>query len=660
LLAFIEKGFENFTLGKTFDNIKEVIMLFDYEARKHPSLPQNDSPKEQEGREKQLAKAKTVYIWDDHIANVEGVPMSKDVPPDDKPTLSWFTRVIDVALQIVENTLANFIEGDERLVELKKIKSELERIRDAHKNREPPPITSWIPGILKKEEQLISLDSITAYEQLGKLQDLVMKNYPAAEKTASLPGLAPYKELFNTIKLQPIAEDFRDDSVFAYYRVGGPNPMLIKLMTEIPPNFPVSEEGYRSVLPGDSLAQALIEKRLFMLDYKELQLLVDNTGFYDGLPKQLFAPLALFARPKDSQDLVPVAIQRTQNADAWPIEYATRDEKGEKYWQWQTAKSIVQIAEGNYHELFVHLARTHLLVEAFAVSTHRSLSEMHPVNILLLPHFEGTLFINNSAANSLVAPGGPIDELFAAKISTTQQSAGSDRLKYDFYENMLPNNLKKRGVEDSAVLPNYPYRDDALLVWNAIREWVTEYINIYYENDQAVTGDTELAAWTADLIGEGKVKGFKPIISKEQLISVLTMVIFTGSAQHAAVNFPQSSIMTYAPAISGSVWGEKNPTGRTEQNWVQLLPPIKLAAKQLNILHLLGGVYYRPLGDYRSNRFPYPEWFKDKKIIGKGQALDRFREALGTVEKVIAMKNQSRSPQYCYLLPSQIPMSINI
>ena len=72
-------------------------------------------------------------------------------------------------------------------------------------------------------------------------------------------------------------------------------------------------------------------------------------------------------------------------------------------WGWEMAKLVVQVADGNYHELFTHLARTHLVIEAFAVATHRHLAQAHPLWALLVPHFEGTLFINDQAATSLIA-----------------------------------------------------------------------------------------------------------------------------------------------------------------------------------------------------------------------------------------------------------------
>lgn len=639
--------------------------LFGSKARKHPRLPQLDSPKHQEKREEELAKMKTKYIWDTDVASVKGVPMSKNVPETNDPTMEWLLKAADVALQVVDNLVVHSLTGDKNNVELKEIKNSLAALKDEHTASEKSSLESRIARTISEAKHLLSLDIntkgiLSIKKELDRLKDLISA-HTLSDAITSQEGLAPYKALFDTIKLDPVAESFQEDSLFSYFRVTGPNPMLIQCLSEIPNKFALTDSGYQSAMGSDdSLEAALTDNRLFMLDYHELQHIVDNPGEYDGLPKQLFAPLVLLAKPKDGEDLVPVAIQRTQDVADSGVVYFTEDKASPSYWPWQTAKSIVEMAEGNYHELFVHLARTHLFIEAFAVATYRNLAPSHPLNVLLVPHFEGTLFINNAATGSLIAKDGPIDKIFAGEITATQQASGSDRLAYDFYQNMLPTNLKIRRVEDPNILPKYPYRDDATLVWDAIKKWTTEYINIYYSHDTDVMGDTELAAWTADLEGDGKIKGFTAITTKEQLADVLTMIIFTGSAQHAAVNFPQSTLMTYAPAFSGSIWGEKDPKGDTCEQWLNTLPPIKLASDQLALLHVLGGVYYRMLGHYQTNDFPYTEWFEDKRIIGKGNALERFQDSLREIDKAIDNRNQDRSIAYTYLKPRNIPMSINI
>jgi arachidonate 15-lipoxygenase len=176
-----------------------------------------------------------------------------------------------------------------------------------------------------------------------------------------------------------------------------------------------------------------------------------------------------------------------------------------------------------------------------------------------------------------------------------------------------------------------------------------------------VTGDGELADWAASLIADGKIKGFTPITTRAQLIDVLTMVVFTATAQHSAVNFPQKPDMTYAPAITGAGWQDApaRQDGQGEQQWLAMLPPTNLALEQLNILYLLGSVHFRALGDYRSNHFPYLPWFEDPAIIRSGGPLQRFQQALRDVQATIEARNAARLP-YSFLLPDGIPNSINI
>ena len=56
----------------------------------------------------------------------------------------------------------------------------------------------------------------------------------------------------------------------------------------------------------------------------------------------------------------------------------------------------------------------------------------------------------------------------------------------------LPLNIKKRGVEN---LPNYYFRDDATLIWNAINEYINDIINIFYDSDDQVRDDPEIKEW---------------------------------------------------------------------------------------------------------------------------------------------------------------------
>lgn len=641
-----------------------------------PSLPQQDTPAEQAARAAQLTATQAVYVWTTDVPTLPGVPLASDVPHNDEPTIAWFGKLITIGLAIVRNALTVKLGGVDKgelatpradyeaaLAECDAIETSTAKIAADHGVHDGGNIFGRIVGDVENAVASIERDAhltlLKGYRE--RIEDLMkVSEAEVAGLGSSDPRtLDAYRALFQTLPVPGIAYSFQDDGSFARLRVQGPNCMLIAAVGDaLPSKFPLSAQQYAAVVNGDTLAAALSDGRLFLLDYQDLSVL--DPGTTGSHAKYAWQPIALFAIPPGGSSLTPVAIQCGQDPADWPI--FTPSAHADRFWGWEMAKLVVQVADGNYHELFTHLARTHLVIEAFAVATHRHLAEAHPIWALLVPHFEGTLFINEAAATSLIAADGPIDHIFAGTIASSQAAAVDARLAFDFWGKMLPADLRARGVGTDSALADYPYRDDALLVWNAIHEWARQYVDLYYANDADVTGDTELTAWAACLAGEAKIKGFGPVTTRKQLIDICTMVMFTASAQHAAVNFPQKDVMTFAPAITGAGWlpAPNGQRGQDKTGWLAMMPPMALALEQLNVLELLGSLHYRPLGDYRSNAFPYPMWFQDPRVTGADGPLAWFQAALTGVEAEIATRNAERLQPYPYLQPSLIPTSINI
>lgn len=639
-----------------------------------PSLPQDDTPAQQAARAAQLAATQSVYTWTTEVPSLPGVPLATQVPKNDEPTIAWFVILIEVALDIVRNALTVKLGGVDKgeldspraqyeaaLVECDAIEASASKIAAEHGVHTGGNIFSRIVGDVEHAVAAAERDAHVAllkgYKE--RLEELMKVDDAEQLGSKTLRSVEAYRALFATLPVPGVSYMFQDDSTFARLRVQGPNNMLITAVGDtLPANFPLSAARYSAVMGGDTLGAALADGRLFLLDYKPLEIL--DPGTYGALAKYAWQPMALFAIPPGGSSLVPVAVQFGQD----PIDNAifTPSPVADKQWGWEMAKFVVEVADGNYHELFTHLARTHLVIEAFAVATHRHLAEVHPIWALLVPHFEGTLFINEAAATSLIAADGPIDHIFAGTITSSQLAAVDARLAFDFYGKMLPADLAARGVGVDSALEDYPYRDDALLVWGAIHEWARQYVGLYYAADSDVVADSELAAWAACLAGEAKIKGFGPVTTRAQLAEICTMVMFTASAQHAAVNFPQKDIMAFAPAITGAGWqaAPNGQRGHDKAGWLAMMPPMALALEQLNVLELLGSVHYRPLGDYRSNAFPYPAWFQDPRVTGAEGPLAWFQAALQGVEVEIAARNAERMQPYPYLQPSLIPTSINI
>ena len=633
-----------------------------------PSLPQNDSIEQRAQRREQINATSTVYQWTTDIATLPGVPLATQVPADDQPSIEWWFKVLEVGIAILENIAAVRLHPifaglseaaqdiiRDALTEAQEIRERVETLREKHRVDEAGPGRE--SSIVQAVEGA-DIDALKAHD--SALRDIitVITDVLKAEDAADTRSIEAYRDLYQTLPVPGIAYTFQDDDEFARLRVAGPNPMLIQGIDRIPDRFPVTPAQYAAVMGGENLADALADGRIYLCDYKDLEVLV--AGVWKGHAKYVYRPMALFAVPQGGSSIKPVAIQCGQDPGQYPV--MTPTVSASEKWGWEMAKSVVQVADCNYHELFVHLAGTHLVSEAIAVATRRNLAEIHPLWSLLVPHFEGTLFINNLAVETLINKGGPIDDFFGGTIESSQLAAVQARLRFDFYKKMTPVDFAERKVADAARLPDYAYRDDALLVWDAIHDWAEQYINIYYCDDEAVTGDTELTQWAASIASEGHIVGFKPITSRAQLVDVCTMIIFTASAQHAAVNFPQRTIMTFAPAVTGAGWtaAPTEQKGHSKAEWLDYMPPMSLGLLQLSSLELLGSVYYRPLGDYRTNRFPYQSWFQDPSITGDEGPLARFQAGLRAVESRIIARNQRRIHPYVYLQPSQIPTSTNI
>ncbi|MFY0577743.1 lipoxygenase family protein [Cystobacter fuscus] len=210
-------------------------------------------------------------------------------------------------------------------------------------------------------------------------------------------------------------------------------------------------------------------------------------------------PLLCAAPGRGRGSLRPLSIQIGQDASS-PVFYPDGG------LAWTLAKTCVNIADGNYHELISHLGLTHLLTEPFVLATERQLDPQHPLYVLLTPHFAGTLFINYSAATSLITPGGPVDKLLAGTIDSSNQVAANAVKAVRYNESFFPEKLARQGIGSPEELPDYPYRDDALALWKAIHEWVSDYTALYYSGEADVVGDYELQAWVQELVSAGHLQ----------------------------------------------------------------------------------------------------------------------------------------------------------
>lgn len=100
------------------------------------------------------------------------------------------------------------------------------------------------------------------------------------------------------------------------------------------------------------------------------------------------------------------------------------------------------------------------------------------------------------------------------------------------------------------IFPDYPYAEDGLEIWTAIKTWVKSFSSIFYKDDDSVHSDEELQAWWSEIrnVGHGDKphkSGWYEMATLSDLVEALTTLIWTATGLHAAVNSGQYAYASY-------------------------------------------------------------------------------------------------------------------
>ncbi|MEB3180769.1 MAG: lipoxygenase family protein [Nostocaceae cyanobacterium] len=467
-----------------------------------------------------------------------------------------------------------------------------------------------------------------------------------------LNELEEYQDLLPLLPKPNVIKHYKTDACFAEQRLSGANPPAIRRIDQLPENFLVNNHHFQQATGAEkTLDAALKEGKLYLLDYPELFGI--KGGTFQNMQKYMPKPQALFYwhsnSNKNSGSLMPVAIQIHNESGGDNLIYTPNDE----HLDWFLAKTCVQIADGNHQELGSHFAHTHAVMAPFAVVTARQLGANHPISLLLKPHFRFMLFDNDLGRRYFLQPGGPVDDFMAGTLQESIGFVAKIYEKWSLFDAAFPTELKSRNMEDTEILPHYPFRDDGLLIWNAINKFVADYIQLYYKSSQDLEEDYELQNWARELSAQdgGKVKGMPERVETiEQLIDIITIVIFTCAPLHSCLNFSQYEYMAFVPNMPYAAYHPIPETkGVDMETIMKILPPFKQAADQVMWTEILTSFHYDKLGHY-------DEEFSDPLAQ---EMLVQFQQNLHDIERQIDIKNQTRPIPYNYLKPSEIINSIN-
>lgn len=482
-------------------------------------------------------------------------------------------------------------------------------------------------------------------------------------------------------------EAWKTDHEYGRQRLAGINPLVIQRLEVFPPKSSLDPEIYgpatssitahhlEPLLEGYSVKDALEHKRLYILDYHDaLMPFINRINQQEGA--KAYASRTIFYLTKAGM-LLPIAIElilppeqkgEKANSKVFTPNHPSSDAL------WRLAKTHVAIIDTGYHQLVSHWLRTHACIEPFVIATRRQLSAMHPLHVLLSPHFKDTMHINALARSSLINAGGKIETHYTPGQYCMEISSAAYK-SWRFDEEALPKDLLKRGmaVEDASAkhgvrltIEDYPYAVDGLDVWGAIKQWVEEYVKLYYKDDQVVQEDTELQRWWEEVVKVGHgdhadAQWWSKMKKVGDVIEVMSTLIWIASALHAAVNFGQYAYGGYMP--NNPCMGRRLIPDEGTPEYAEMVtdparffldtvPTQGATTFAMAILEILA--QHMSEEEYLGERKD-AQWTCDPAAI---VALETFRRNLEEVEAAIERRNADHSAHHHRVGPANLPYTL--
>ncbi|XP_068336765.1 linoleate 13S-lipoxygenase 3-1, chloroplastic-like [Pyrus communis] len=570
----------------------------------------------------------------------------------------------------VEKPLPMYVPRDEQFEESKMDTFSFGRLKGVLHNLIPTLMSSFKAD--KDFRGYADIDSLYSEGVLLKLglKDEFLKKLPLPSMVSKFQDYNQGVLKYDTPKI--LSKDrlvwLRDDE-FGRQAVAGVNPLSIQRLKVFPPESKLDPEVYgplesalkeEHILPnlyGMTVQQALDENKLYIVDYHDVYLpFLDRINALDG--RKAYATRTIyFLTPTGA--LKPIAIELTlpnTGPSSRSKRVLTPAVDATTNWMWMLAKAHVSANDAGVHQLIHHWLRTHATLEPFILAAHRQLSAMHPIYKLLDPHMRYTLEINALARQSLISADGVVESCFTPGRYAMEISASAYKT-WRFDHQSLPADLVQRGmaVPDPTqphgvklVMEDYPYGSDGLLIWGAIESWVRTYVHHYYPDSSVIRKDRELQAWYWESINVGHAdlrhETWWPLLSTaDDLVSILSTLIWLASAQHAALNFAQYPYGGYVPnrppLMRRLIPEEGDPeyanfVSDPQKFFLSALPSVLEATKYMAVVDTLST--HSPDEEYLGERQQPSTWSGDADVV---EAFYKFSAEIREIEKEIDRRN---------------------
>ena len=183
----------------------------------------------------------------------------------------------------------------------------------------------------------------------------------------------------------------------------------------------------------------------------------------------------------------------------------------------------------------------------------------------------------------------------------------------------VPDATQPHGVKLS--IEDYPYASDGLLIWSSIEKLVCTYVNYYYKDSKAISLDHELQSWYKESINLGHAdlkdaSWWPKLETPNDLMFILSTIIWIASAQHAALNFGQypfgGYVPTRPPLMRRLIPSENDPedyasfVNNPKKYFTSSLPSFFQATKFMAVIDIISA--HSPDEEYIGDRNDLSSW----------------------------------------------------
>lgn len=414
------------------------------------------------------------------------------------------------------------------------------------------------------------------------------------------------------------------DKDFALRTLQGPSPQTIRKIRKY--------DWILSKISDDLLIELtgindldLIYTELYIVDYSIFEGLKTKNNF------QIGAPQALFFQDSNKEILIPIAISITKEDNNL---YTPLDSTE----AWTYAKLSFLQNEVLYMPLINHVVESHLWMDPVIISTDFYLPKQHPVYNLVYPHLKGNFAINKLAYLLLLKPKAFFDQFSQYSNSEICKLLKKGLEEFTINKKILPKDIELRGVEN---IKYYPYRDDALMIWEALSSYVENYLNLFYTTENEISKDEYLIKWKINIKHELNIN------SDVSLPILLTTILFN-IYDH---NIHQNSLVEYYtnPFIATPLLGNL-PQNKNE------ITEAFLFKSHEDIKSKIGFGFLIKIISAQTEVFSAEKF--DSLLLNK--PAEDLKECFLNIEKTIVCRNTNRIRPYTSALPSKIDNSIKI